>query len=206
MRQFGRGERDDGMGWKRAVGCEGSGIGVPSGRQIDGDHRRIQRAHAVAQRSHHSAQRWLEAGADHGIQKQVRRSEQVLDFRGIERGFIGRQHRGQRHLLEGGFRVALQIGGITQQQNADFASGAVQFPRGDKAIAAVVALAAQNRDVVRRRKFALDKTRNRRSGLMHQVKRCDTVPLRRGAIDAAHFVGGQNFHCRSSATPCTCRR
>ena len=78
--------------------------------------------------------------------------------------------------------------GGPEQQRLDLEAGLGEQARGDQAVAAVVALAADDPHRPLRRELG-DRRGDRRAGRLHQLQRGDAAVLDRPAIDLAHPVG-----------------
>ena len=80
MRQFWSGKGDDSVRAKRAFDGEFARVGIPARRQIDGDYRRSECVDLIAHSRRHATQRRFEAGADDGVEKQIRGTDHTLNF------------------------------------------------------------------------------------------------------------------------------
>src|SRR5256885_6392408 len=74
----------------------------------------------------------------------------------------------------------------------------MQLARGDKAIAAIVALSADHANAADFWIFAEDKLGNRGSGIFHQCARCDSIFVRGDAVNLAHLGRGHDLHTRAA--------
>ena len=96
-----------------------------------------------------------------------------------------------RQALEVGSRVALKVGGVGEQEDADLAARVAQQPRGDQAVAAVVALAAHD-DVgplgASGRGGGVGEPAAR---ALHELERRDALLLDRPAVGLAHLGRGR---------------
>jgi len=80
VRQFGRGEGDDSVGAECSFDGEFARVGVPAGRQIDGDNRGGEGIDPIAQCCRDPAQRRPETRADDGVDEQIGGVQSALDF------------------------------------------------------------------------------------------------------------------------------
>ena len=83
---------------------------------------------------------------------------------------------------------------IRQQDDLNRLPSLMQLPRRHKSIAAVVALAAENHDLLHRAIMREHMLRHGRPGIFHQRKRRHAEALAGGAVDGAHFRRSHNFH------------
>src|SRR5271157_790981 len=75
----------------------------------------------------------------------------------------------------------------------------MQLARDHEAVAAIVALAADDHDAIRLVILFEDELRDGRAGVLHQGERMDTKSLGGGAVDLAHFGSGGDLHARPVA-------
>src|SRR5262249_42033707 len=85
-----------------------------------------------------------------------------------------------------------------QHDNRDFLSSLMQLARGHKAVAAVVAPAADRADRVEI-EVLLRELGHGRPGVFHQRERGDAILFSGRAVDGAHLVSGDDLHERREA-------
>ena len=78
----------------------------------------------------------------------------------------------------------------------DLGAASAQEARGDEAVAAIVAGAAQREDAQpeHRTVVLLDRLRDSAAGPLHQVDPRDAMILDGGAVQLAHLRGGDQLH------------
>ena len=122
-----------------------------------------------------------EARAQHGVDDHLR---------AIEARLRERLGHAARQALEVLARVALQLAGVDGREHAHRPAGLAQQPRGDVAVAAVVAAAADDHDLAVRRDLG-HHPRQARPGALHQHVHC--LGGGRGALlGRAHLRRGQD--------------
>ncbi len=92
------------------------------------------------------------------------------------------------------FRISLEIGGISEKDDGDGTAGFGEVTGSDESVAAVVALAAEDRDAVVLGKFAENEPGDGRAGVFHQGGGGYAEALDREPVDFAHLAGGEYFH------------
>ena len=122
--------------------------------------------------------------------------ERLLDLRLAEIFFVSDPQRRHGKLLEHFSGVAAQlVRSFGQHDYGNFLSRVMQLARGNKAIAAVVAFAADGAHRVEV-EMLLRKFGHGRACVFHQGKRRNAVFLSGGAVNGAHLFRGNDFHER----------
>ena len=148
------------------------------------------------------------AAGPRGSPCEARAEDRVDDDRGVaERVGVERLVRAVEP-LQVGRCVALVLGGVGEQQDAHGPAQLAQQAPGDEPVAAVVALAADDRDRAARDE-AVGLQRQAGAGALHEIERRHAALLDRPAVGRAHLLGaGQRLepvgqrpgHERTSAT------
>ena len=168
-------------------------VGIQARRNVDGDDRPVSLRERLDRIRVEALHRRTKAGAQNAVDEHVGLVH-LLSGHASQLFRIARQHRLKRQSLEHRRSIALEFAGIGQQQNGNLHPGLVQLARGDKAIAAIVPLAADDADAFGAEVASQDEIGDRRPGVLHQRERRDAEALAGGAVDLAHFGGSDDLH------------
>ena len=216
VRRLGRGKGDDRVGGEDRIvyGCGGF-VGRPAGGQVNCENRGCENRggenwggsgfYPFQRRQRQPFQRRLEAGADDGVQNQVR-----FESLRVPRQVFGRLDDVDEaaaafcaafwlvfqalQFAPGLGRVAGEAIGRAQEQRGHLQAGQGEQPRRHQAVAAVVAAAAEDRHPLCCWKLLLREGGHRCRGRPHQIKRWNPEPLGRQAVAGLHLGCGKNVH------------
>ncbi len=195
MGQLGRGKCDHGVGAVGFAGEEISRVRVPSGRQIHRNHRGSEDSAPAAcgQRLPDRASEDENRCPGPRRQRAARPPEGLCSLAG-QIGFFLDGDRRHGKPLQHGLWVALHLRGVSEHQHGDGTAGFRQMPRGDQAVTAVVALAAQHHDAPALGQFTQNEAGHGAAGMLHQFERRDAEAVGGHPIGDSHLVSGQYLH------------
>ena len=198
MGRAGRGKGHDRIGPRHRAHLFAHNIRVGAGRNIHRDHRSRARIHCGDGFSVEPAHGGTEAGAEDGVNQNIRIKDRAGCF---SLHLVVFRHPNRRHGQPGEhFRgIAAQLGALRQQQYANVSARFMQFAGRDKSVAAVISLSANYSDRFSRGILRQDKRRHGRARVLHEGQRRNAEALAGGAVDLAHFGSCDDFHDRAVA-------
>ncbi len=184
-----RGKGNDGVGSGNRPRLWAHVVGIGAGRNVDRDHGNLARVHDRDRIRIEAAYWRFEPRTQNCIQIQICGQEKAFQF------IAGLHHDCRvRQFVKHEFGVAPQIAGARQQDDLHIPAFPLQFASGDEAIAAIVALAADNHNAMSRCVTRHNVIRDSGTGVLHQRRRRDAEALAAGAVNGAHFFCGNDLH------------
>ena len=176
MRRARSGKGHDRIGPRHRAYLFAHHIRVGAGWNIHRDHRSRARIHRGDGFSVEPAHRWTEAGAEDGIDQNIRVKDRAGCF---SLQLVVFRHPNRRHGQPGEHlrRIAPQFGALRQQQYTDLLAGLVQLAGRHESVSAVISLAANYSDRFSRGILRQDKRRHRRARVLHQGQRGNAEAL-----------------------------
>ncbi len=200
MRGPGRGEGYNHVCPGNGTGLRRKRVGIGAGGYVHGQHLgggAVDRLDCLGVKAGH---RRMKTGSENRIDNQLGIAQTARKFVG-EFLLVTNDDRTQGQAGEHFGGIATQFRRVGKQQHFDHLAGLVKLAGGDKAVSAVVAFSANNRDSRRLGKALARHTGDRRAGIFHQRQRMNAEALGGKPVDFPHLRRGCNFHERVPREP-----